>query len=640
MRHGWVTVWRKRWGIACTLLLATAGGGRAQEPAPDDKAPDLRTRILEQAKELEELQRRLDAAVTAKQQAAEPPPAKVEIEEAALRKIVADYLNENPGAGMPPGVQAGWYPGQGFVVRSSPAPRYVSWDDECKIPFELRIRGRAQLAYYGYKVTDNLNHQTGQRYSPSVGDFSQLEAKRVQLIFEGTAFTPDLRYHLRLHGDTRGLPGIQNNKDIQTGGTNTPAASFGAPGVGGTTSPLGGGILLDHAVRLFECWVAYDMHPLGLFKPAPDGPPVYTPTLTATVGKMKPFFGLEEYLGNQNEQFVEFSMADFMFDADDDNRLMAAGFMGKAFDDRFFMQAIVTNGSESLFANTQMDNLPGFIAGVWYDFGGSWDDQRKAWQLFGDCISDIDYSPCPVVRVGGCVNLVPLGRRSIYGDAEESRYFTMAGGPNGTRLINMLNGDGAGATPIGSHAVDEFDAYTYNTFIAAKYRGFSVLNEWWFRNLNNFQTTAAGGNNIIYQDTLGPGGAATNALFPRGGLFDYGMNLQAGYFIVPKRLEVAARWSMVRGESGDINGNGTFRTVTVPGVTGPVHVVNGAFQNYHEADEWTIGLNYFFKRHQWKWQTDVSWYRGGNPAGGAASIAGFIPGVDGYMLRSQIQLFF
>jgi hypothetical protein len=69
-------------------------------------------------------------------------------------------------------------------------------------------------------------------------------------------------------------------------------------------------------------------------------------------------------------------------------------------------------------------------------------------------------------------------------------------------------------------------------------------------------------------------------------------------------------------------------------------VVNGAFRNFHEADEYTIAFNYYFKRQLWKWQTDFSWYTGGNPSGNGQSLAGFIPGVDGYMVRSQIQLFF
>ena len=72
----------------------------------------------------------------------------------------------------------------------------------------------------------------------------------------------------------------------------------------------------------------------------------------------------------------------------------------------------------------------------------------------------------------------------------------------------------------------------------------------------------------------------------------------------------------------------------------PVRAYNGAFRQFHEADEYTIGLNYFFKRHNLKWQSDIGFYEGGNPAGGGTSIAGYIPGADGYLVRTQIQLFF
>jgi hypothetical protein len=414
----------------------------------------------------------------------------------------------------------------------------------------------------------------------------------------------------------------------------------GSNPAGNAVSPLGGGVTVDHASTLFEAWIAYDFRPCWWWKGCgPDcdhcGEYKYAPTFTLIAGKLKPFFGLDEFLRNSNQQFVDFSMANWFFDSDDDVRLMGAGFQAKAFDDRFFMQTTVTNGNEGSFQpNTQMDNLPGFISSFWYDLGGRWDCENKRWELFGDCISDIDYSCCPVARVGGGVNLVPLNRRSLYGDNEQSRVFVMPAGPGGTRLINVLNGDLA--APAGSHAVDMFDSYSYNTFAAAKYHGFSIANEWWFRNLNNFRTTPNGMGNIIYTSSIG------NALFPAShGLFDYGMTLQAGYFIVPKKLEVAARWSWIRGDSGDINGTGKFTSVTVPGVTGPVRVITGAFRQFHEANEYTVAISYYFKRHFLKWQTDFGIYDGGNPVGaGGQSVAGFISGQDGFMARTQIQLMF
>jgi hypothetical protein len=537
---------------------------------------------------------------------------------------------------MPSGVQTGFEVGRGFVIRSALDPKYVKWEDECKIPFELRIRGRLQLDYYFYKVTDSINHQNGAHTNQNANsnrqaDFSQLEVKRARLIFEGTMFNPDLRYHIQLDGNTRGLGGTQNNKVVDSvGGTFDPNAS--------AASPIGGGVTVDHAVRLFSAYVAYDFHPCTWWKgcgpDCPEGTTKYAPVFTLTAGKMKPLFGLEEYLGSANEQFVEFSMADWFFDADDDNLMMMAGMEMKAAEDRLFFTAKITNGNESQFPNTQMDKDPGFNVGAWYDFGGTWNNQTKKWDLFGDCLSDIDYSCSPVVRVGGAVNFVPMDRRSLYGDPEQSRVFVTPGAPQGgTRLINLLNGDAA--NPPGAHAVDKFDSYSYDVFVAAKYHGFSLMNEWWFRNLDNFHTTPNGQGNIIYTT----GGA--NALFPANhGLFDYGFQLQGGYFVIPKRLELVARWSWIRGDSGTLNGNNTFTTVNIPGVTGPVRVINGAFREFHEADEYTIGFNYYWKRQQVKWQTDVGIYTGGNPAGGGQSPAGFIAGSDGYLIRTQIQIFF
>jgi hypothetical protein len=636
MRRHWLKrLARYPLGIGAAFLIST-GVSRA-----DDNA-DLRALIEQQNKQIQELKQRLDSINTrpaaAQQDASVTPDGeKKQLDETAVKKIVGDYLKDNPGAGMPSSVQTGYSPAGGFFVRSAPDPNYVKWDDESKIPFEIRFRGRIQLDYYNYKVTDDVNHITNKpatQNSNSVrqADFSQLEVKRLRLIWEGTAFDPNLRYHFELDGNTRGLPGIQNNKVIQT----TPTGGT-APNSSGV-STIGGAVTVDHTVRLFQGWVAYDFHgcahEAGCGADCPEGTVKYAPTYTLIAGKLKPFMSFEEYMSSATEQMVEYGMTEWFFDADDDNMLMGAGTQIRAAEDRFYLQALITNGNESQFANTQMDNLPGFNLGFWYDFGGTWNAERKHWDLYGDSISDIDYSCKPVVRIGACCDLVPLNRRSLYGDAEQSRVFVMPGGPQGgTRLINVLNGDLA--TPGGSHAVDEFDYYTYETFVSAHYKGFSILSDWFFRDLNNFRTTPNGLGNIIYTDSTG-----ANALFPANhGLFDYGTMLQAGYFIVPKKWEIVARWSYIRGESGDINGNGKFTTTTVPGVTGPVHIDQGAFRNFHEADEYGIGINYYFKRQLLKWQTDLSWYQGGNPAGGS-SAPGFIPGSDGWLLRTQLQVAF
>jgi hypothetical protein len=609
----------------------------------DDKDKDLRALIQEQGRQIQELKHKLEAQQAQETAAqAKKEGVKVQVSDEAIKKIVAQYLRDNPGAGMPSGVQSGYKLGQGFSIASPPNPKFVNWDDDCKIPFELRFRGRIQLDYYGYKVTDKTNHVTNVPANQNANavrqaDFSQLEVKRLRLIWEGSAFSPDLRYNFTLDGNTRGLGGTQNNKVIDSvGGTFDPNTT--------AASTIGGGVTVDHAVRLFEAWVAYDIHPCwgekGCAGDCPAGTYRYVPTISLIAGKQKPFFGIEEILSSQNEQMVEYAMADWFFDADDDNLMMAAGTRIKALDDRLYVVALLTNGNESQFPNTQMDNLPGFNFGFWYDIGGTWDCERKRWDLFGDCLSDIDYSCHPVLRVGGEANIVPMDRRSLYGDAEQSRVFVTPGGPQGgTRLINLLDGGTVAVAHPGSNAVDEFDSYTYGTFACFKYKGFSLWNEWYVRELNNFRTTPNGLGNIIYTDGLGH-----DALFPHHGLLDYGSTLQGGYFIVPRKWEIVARASFVRGDSGDINGLAvkgvTVPTVTIPGVPGKVDVVPGAFRQFHEARELAIGVNYYFKRQLLKWQTDFSIYDGGNPAGGGQSPAGFIAGSDGWLFRTQIQLAF
>jgi hypothetical protein len=665
--------------------LAVAGTGRGDEDQAE--APDLRAIVEKQQKQLEEQQRQIKElserlapaagaigpprrlpAAEGEQAKDEPPrsdPAKKDKtplerpgpsvtdvtpkpEEkkktseqtdtaAPAAQNVEQYLKDNPGAGMPPGVQTGFEAGRGFFIRSPPNPPYVKWPDQAsRIPFELRIRGRVQTDYYFYKVTDNYNHLTGQRYEPEVGDFSQLEIKRLRLFWEGTAFTPDLFYQFQLDGNTRGLAAWQGNRDVQAVGT-PPAANYGAPGIGTADTTIGGTTLDAAGVRLFTAFVGYDIHLGGSGKgcrpDCPEGSYNYSPTLTFIVGKQQPFFGLTEILGSANAQFVDFSMADWFFDADDNNMLMAATAQLRAFDDRLFTQFQITNGNDSQFPNVLMDRLPGFIMGGWYDIGGSWNEPAQRWNLWGNSVSDLEYSVEPVARIGGAANLVPMDRRSIYGDLEQSRVFVVPGGPGGSRIINVLSGDSV--APNGSHSVDEFDSYTFDAFASLHYRGLSLYNESWCRILSGFQTTPAGHNQIIYQD-----GSGANALFPGGPLIDCGTAVQMGYFIIPKKLEVAGRWDMISGDSGSINGNGHYTTERIAGASSPVRVIDDAFRRFQNAQEWAFVVNYFFYGQLLKWSSDVDWYQGGNPAAGSTSPAGYIAGVDGWMVRTQLQMAF
>jgi hypothetical protein len=654
----WLKGVRKYLAITCVTLLATAGVSRAE-----DKDADLRRQLAEQAKQIQELKQMIQNGGV--QPAAADTP---KLDDAAVKKIVESYLKDNPGAGMPPSVQTGYSSSTGFAIRSTNDPKYIKWDDDCKIPFELRIRGRIQADYYYYKDTDTFNHlnhvRNTQTFAPGrtevvndSPDFSQLMIKRARFQFFGTAFDPNFRYWMELDGNTRGLSGLAGGglpgtTGLSTIGSNINATN-GTPNVSNTGAVAGGNTIttVDHAVRLFSAYIAYDFHPCwgekGCGPDCAPGTVPYVPTLTAIVGKFKPYFAFEEVLGSANQQFVEYGMSQWFFDADDDNLMMQAALQYKGMEDRLYATVAITNGNETQIANLQMDDLPGVNFGFWYDFGGNWNEARKRWDLYGSSISDLEWSYRPVVRIGAMANLVPMDRRSEFTNAELNRPRTVPGGIGGTSLINVLNGGGIAnnAAGVGQFAVDAFDSYTYEAFVTAHWRGFSILNDWWIRDLDNFRgrrgpTGIYPGNGLDQPIVYSAPGGTGAALFPaRHGIIDYGTALQGGYFIVPKKLEIAGRWSWIRGESGNIFGNGTLAAPRTIGGTA-VKVYNAAFDKFQEANEYAVGVNYYFHGQQLKWQNDLSWYNGGNPAAGGQSPAGFIPGVDGWMFRSQIQFAF
>ena len=99
MKQGWLIGCRRGAALACAALLAWAGRSPAEDKK-DEAKPDLRAMIEAQAKEIaalqEQVRQRTAAAPVLGGDAATP----VVIEEDSIKKIVAGYLQENPGAGM------------------------------------------------------------------------------------------------------------------------------------------------------------------------------------------------------------------------------------------------------------------------------------------------------------------------------------------------------------------------------------------------------------------------------------------------------------------------------------------------------------------------------------------------------------
>src|SRR5262249_3562221 len=154
---------------------------------------------------------------------------------------------------------------------------------------ELQIHGRLQNDYYGYKVTDTRNHFTNfDTGMNTVGDESALLVKRARLILTGSVIDPNLRFQLTYDGNTRGIAGIDSRN-------NAFANAIGNIQGGQTVANV------DHAVRFFEGWIAYDFHPCwsekGCGDCCPDGTHPYQPTYGLIFGKMKPLFAFEEFSG-------------------------------------------------------------------------------------------------------------------------------------------------------------------------------------------------------------------------------------------------------------------------------------------------------------------------------------------------------
>jgi hypothetical protein len=122
-----------------------------------------------------------------------------------------------------------------------------------------------------------------------------------------------------------------------------------------------------------------------------------------------------------------------------------------------------------------------------------------------------------------------------------------------------------------------------------KYRGLSVIVEHHWRYLSQFS-----GANVP-------------------NLLDQGLLLQTGYFVVPRRLEVLARWSRVAGNSGTLG---------------------LAEQNTNEVG---AGCAWYIRGHNVKFNADVSWISGVPVSSDRLNL---LPGDVGWLLRTQFQFGF
>jgi hypothetical protein len=122
-----------------------------------------------------------------------------------------------------------------------------------------------------------------------------------------------------------------------------------------------------------------------------------------------------------------------------------------------------------------------------------------------------------------------------------------------------------------------------------KYQGLSVLVDYYWRYITQFS-----------------GGSVPS-------LFDHGFVLQAGYFVVPRKLEALGRWSRIVGDSGSLG------------------------LEEESTDEVAGGVAWYFEGHAAKIVTQATYRNGGPLTDGRLDI---VAGDLGWLFQTQLQLAF
>jgi hypothetical protein len=209
-------------------------------------------------------------------------------------------------------------------------------------------------------------------------------------------------------------------------------------------------------------------------------------------------------------------------------------------------------------------------------------DQNFGWSLraFSDLGSEFgndgepDLTPhrSPTLRTGGGLAYTRVGEE---GQSEFSRARVV---DSGATLLSLL--------PPG---VDAYDVWYFTTDLHWKYRGWSVILDYYWRAISNFS-----------------GGAVPD-------LGDHGFVAQTGYFVVPERFEILARWSRIVGDSGTLG------------------------RRVQSSDEIGGGIAWYFRGHHAKFVFDAT-HVNGVPI--QESRLDMLPGDAGWFFRSQLQLAF
>lgn len=283
-------------------------------------------------------------------------------------------------------------------------------------------------------------------------------------------------------------------------------------------------------------------------------------------GRFKMPFNLARSLSGREFEFTDRSMASTYFDV---NRSLALGLYGKVgvgqtpihWETAIF-NGLVTGGAET-GSSGNLDTNFAYSARLFSNPDGNWGTMQMA---------DWDWHEQVSTRWGA-------GYASSVIDRAGATEFNAIRVVDSGSLLSML-------LPL---SVSGFQVNLFSVDSSFKYHGWSGTAEYYFRTIQGIE----------------------GADLPD--FFDHGFWLQLGKFVVREKVELAARWSNIQGNSGTLGAND---------------------QN---ASELSGVMTYYFRKQNARFTVDVTRLDGA-PVDSAA--LDFSPGDNGWVFRSQIQFAF
>ncbi len=250
---------------------------------------------------------------------------------------------------------------------------------------------------------------------------------------------------------------------------------------------------INHAWRTYYAWVNYR----------------FVDEFQMTGGLMKAPFGRQETNSKSRLQFIDRSMANEMFNLD----RVIAGVVHGTLSERFRYALSIANGIANKHDSPSQDELDTNFAYM----------ARLVAHVFGKRIkaeNDLAHSKDPQLE---------LGMSFLYNDDNgDDRARAAYSVPDQIRRGRGIGGN-ARADLTGT------DLFQFGADAAFRYRGLSATAEYWMRAIDGDSEFSA------WEQQTG----RSDASHQQGGY------LQAGYFIIPKKVEVAARLGGVWDNDGD-----------------------------------------------------------------------------------------